>query len=99
MVAVFIAGNKANAEGVVSHAKFPGTALIDDGTLREVYHYRPAAKVVDLHVYTFNQVESTEAWRAAIRHAAPRPPCCWRRRKCSACRSRSLPGRSRRARS
>lgn len=24
----------------------------------------PAAQVVDLHVYTFNQVESTEAWRA-----------------------------------
>src|SRR5215208_3354289 len=28
VVAVFVAGNKANAEGVVSHAKFPGTALI-----------------------------------------------------------------------
>lgn len=37
VVAVFVAGNKANAEGVVSHAKFPGTALIDDGTLRRKY--------------------------------------------------------------
>ena len=24
----------------------------------------PAADVIDLHVYTFNQVESTETWRA-----------------------------------
>jgi hypothetical protein len=24
----------------------------------------PAAAIVDLHVYTFNQVPSTEAWRA-----------------------------------
>jgi thiol-disulfide isomerase/thioredoxin len=37
VIAVFVAGNKANAEGVVSHAKFPGTALIDDGTLRKKY--------------------------------------------------------------
>ena len=40
LVAVFVAGNKANAEGVVSHAKFPGTALIDDGTLRRKYNIR-----------------------------------------------------------
>jgi thiol-disulfide isomerase/thioredoxin len=40
VVAVFVAGNKANAEGVVSHAKFPGTALIDDGTLRRKYNIR-----------------------------------------------------------
>ena len=37
VVAVFVAGNKTNAEGVVSHAKFPGAALIDDGTLRRQY--------------------------------------------------------------
>lgn len=40
VVAVFVAGNKANAEGVVSHAKFPGTALIDDGTLLRKYNIR-----------------------------------------------------------
>lgn len=40
VVAVFVAGNKSNAEGVVSHAKFPGTALIDDGTLRRKYNIR-----------------------------------------------------------
>jgi thiol-disulfide isomerase/thioredoxin len=40
VVAVFVAGNKANAEGVISHAKFPGTALIDDGTLRRKYNIR-----------------------------------------------------------
>jgi thiol-disulfide isomerase/thioredoxin len=40
VVAVFVAGNKANAEGVVSHAKFPGTALVDDGTLRKKYNIR-----------------------------------------------------------
>ena len=40
VVAVFVAGNKANAEGVVSHAKFPGVALIDDGTLRKKYNIR-----------------------------------------------------------
>ncbi len=40
VVAVFIAGNKSNAEGVVSNAKFPGTALIDDGTLRRKYNIR-----------------------------------------------------------
>lgn len=40
VIAVFVAGSKANAEGVVSHAKFPGTALIDDGTLRKKYNIR-----------------------------------------------------------
>ena len=40
VVAVFVAGTKANAEGVVSHAKFPGAALIDDGTLRKKYDIR-----------------------------------------------------------
>ena len=40
VVAVFVAGSKANAEGVVSHAKFPGAALIDDGTLRRKYNIR-----------------------------------------------------------
>ena len=40
VVAVFVAGNKANAKGVVSHAKFPGAALIDDGTLRRKYNIR-----------------------------------------------------------
>jgi hypothetical protein len=40
VVAVFVAGTKENAEGVVSHAKFPGTALIDDGTLRRMYNIR-----------------------------------------------------------
>jgi len=40
VVAVFVAGTKENAEGVVSHAKFPGTTLIDDGTLRRKYNIR-----------------------------------------------------------
>jgi len=40
VVAVFVAGKKENAEGVISHAKFPGTALIDDGTLRRKYNIR-----------------------------------------------------------
>jgi thiol-disulfide isomerase/thioredoxin len=30
LVAVFVAGNKTNAEGVVSHTKFPGVALVDE---------------------------------------------------------------------
>ncbi len=30
LVAVFVAGTKANAEGVVSHTKFPGVALVDE---------------------------------------------------------------------
>ena len=40
LVAVFIAGGKENAEGVVSHTKFDGTALVDDGTLRKKYNIR-----------------------------------------------------------
>ena len=40
VVAVFVAGKKENAEGVISHAKFPGAALIDDGTLRRKYNIR-----------------------------------------------------------
>jgi len=30
LVAVFVAGNKSNAEGVISHTKFPGVALVDE---------------------------------------------------------------------
>lgn len=30
VVAVFVAGSKANAEGVVSHAKYTGVALVDE---------------------------------------------------------------------
>lgn len=30
LVAVFVAGTKTNAEGVVSHTKFPGVALVDE---------------------------------------------------------------------
>jgi hypothetical protein len=37
---VFVAGGKQNAEGVVSHTKFDGTALVDDGTLRKKYNIR-----------------------------------------------------------
>lgn len=37
IVAVFVAGGKQNAEGVISHAKFPGTAMVDDGTLLHQY--------------------------------------------------------------
>ena len=40
LVAVFVAGNKQNAEGVVSHTKFPGVALVDDGTLRRKYNIK-----------------------------------------------------------
>ena len=40
VVAVFVAGTKSSAEGVVSHTKFPGAALIDDGTLRRKYNVR-----------------------------------------------------------
>ena len=40
IVAVFVAGTKQNAEGVVSHTKFPGAALVDDGTLRRMYDIR-----------------------------------------------------------
>jgi thiol-disulfide isomerase/thioredoxin len=40
VVAVFVSGTKANAEGVVSHAKFTGPVLIDDGTLRRKYDIR-----------------------------------------------------------
>jgi thiol-disulfide isomerase/thioredoxin len=37
VVAVFVAGGKQNAEGVVSHTKFLGTAMVDDGTLLRQY--------------------------------------------------------------
>ena len=37
VVAVFVAGGKQNAEGIVSTTKFPGAALIDDGTLLRKY--------------------------------------------------------------
>ncbi len=37
VVAVFIVGQAENAKGVVSHTKFEGPALIDDGTLRRKY--------------------------------------------------------------
>jgi thiol-disulfide isomerase/thioredoxin len=40
LVAVFVAGGKQNAEGVVSHLNFTGTALVDDGTLRKKYDIR-----------------------------------------------------------
>ena len=37
VVAVFVAGGKQNAEGIISTTKFPGAALIDDGTLLRKY--------------------------------------------------------------
>jgi thiol-disulfide isomerase/thioredoxin len=40
VVAVFIAGKAENAKGVISHTRFEGTALIDDGTLRRKYGVR-----------------------------------------------------------
>jgi thiol-disulfide isomerase/thioredoxin len=40
VVAVFIAGKAENAKGVITHTKFEGTALIDDGTLRRKYGVR-----------------------------------------------------------
>jgi thiol-disulfide isomerase/thioredoxin len=49
LVAVFVAGGKQNAEGVVSHLSFTGTALVDDGTLRKKYNIRgvPYSLVLD----------------------------------------------------
>jgi thiol-disulfide isomerase/thioredoxin len=38
VVAVFVAGRAQNATGVIEHAHFSGTALVDDGTLRTRYH-------------------------------------------------------------
>lgn len=40
VVAVFIVGKAENAKGVISHTKFAGPALIDDGTLRRKYGVR-----------------------------------------------------------
>lgn len=40
IVAVFVAGGKQNAEGIISDTKFPGAALIDDGTLRKKYNIK-----------------------------------------------------------
>ncbi|MBA3452120.1 MAG: TlpA family protein disulfide reductase [Deltaproteobacteria bacterium] len=40
VVAVFIVGKAENARGVISHTKFEGPALIDDGTLRRKYGVR-----------------------------------------------------------
>jgi thiol-disulfide isomerase/thioredoxin len=40
LVAVFVAGKAANATGVLESTKFPGIALIDDGTLRSRYDVR-----------------------------------------------------------
>jgi thiol-disulfide isomerase/thioredoxin len=37
IVAVFVAGKRENAAGVVQSTKFTGPALIDDGTLRRRY--------------------------------------------------------------
>ena len=38
IVAVFTAGEPANAQGVLTHTHFTGTALVDDGTLVQRYH-------------------------------------------------------------
>lgn len=66
VVAVFVAGTKANAEGVISHARFPGTALVDDGTLRKKYNIRgvPYTVVLDpdgraVEAFRGEQEEST----------------------------------------
>lgn len=40
VVAVFIVGKAENAAGVLSHTRFEGPALIDDGTLRRKYGVR-----------------------------------------------------------
>lgn len=40
IVAVFVAGGKQNAEGIISDTKFPGAALIDDGTVRKKYNIK-----------------------------------------------------------
>jgi hypothetical protein len=38
LVAVFTAGGPDNARGVIDYIHFPGTALVDDGTLVKRYH-------------------------------------------------------------
>jgi hypothetical protein len=38
LVVVFTAGGLENARGVVDYVHFPGTALVDDGTLMHRYH-------------------------------------------------------------
>ncbi|MBA3462606.1 MAG: TlpA family protein disulfide reductase [Deltaproteobacteria bacterium] len=48
VVAVFIAGKAENAQGVIDHTKFDGTALIDDGTLRRKYGIRAVPLTVVL---------------------------------------------------
>ncbi len=40
VVAVFIVGKAENAKGVLTHTRFEGPALIDDGTLRRRYGVR-----------------------------------------------------------
>jgi thiol-disulfide isomerase/thioredoxin len=40
VVAVFIVGKAENAKGVITHTRFEGPALIDDGTLRRKYGVR-----------------------------------------------------------
>ncbi|MGE0545450.1 MAG: TlpA family protein disulfide reductase [Kofleriaceae bacterium] len=40
LVAVFIAGKKENATGVLDHAKFTAPAILDDGTLKRRYGIR-----------------------------------------------------------
>jgi len=37
LVAVFVAGEEANAKGVIDHAHFPGEWMVDDGALRRRY--------------------------------------------------------------
>jgi len=70
IVAVFVAGTKQNAEGVVSHTKFPGAALVDDGSLRRLYNIRgvPYSLVLgaDGHARTVLRGEQEES---ALREA------------------------------
>ncbi|MDB4957727.1 MAG: Redoxin [Myxococcales bacterium] len=40
VVAVFVAGKAENATGVLADAKFPGRALVDDGSLTKRYHIK-----------------------------------------------------------
>jgi len=49
LVAVFTAGKPENARGVLEHAHYHGTALVDDGSLVRRYHitHVPLAYVLD----------------------------------------------------
>jgi len=46
LVAVFVAGEEANAKGVIDHTHFPGEWMVDDGALRRRYAIKSVPYII-----------------------------------------------------